>query len=337
MSKAKWITQIGAVALLALTAGSASAGTTVTLDNFTRAETDHYMSTYVAKGCFGKLCHDREPTPVDKQPVVRMNRDTLYSVGVFDLASPVTIVKPDTGKRFQSLVVINQDHFIPLVAYDAGTYTLTQDSVGTRNAIVLFRTFVDPNDANDVQTAHAAQDGLSVSQASPGKFEIPEWDQDQRRELSGAVAALMSFVPDSRAMFGAADKVDPVRHLVGTAAGWGGNPEEDAKYLTVIPKENDGATPHVLNVKDVPVDGFWSMTVYNAKGYFEAPDDAISVNNITAKRDADGSVTIHFGGDPKSTNYLRIMPGWSYVVRLYRPRPEVHDNKWLFPEPEVAP
>ena len=104
-------------------------------------------------------------------------------------------------------------------------------------------------------------------------------------------------------MFGAAGKVDPVRHLVGTAAGWGGNPEEDAKYLTVVPKANDGATPHVLKVKDVPVDGFWSMTVYNAKGFFEAPDNAISVNNITAKRDADGTVTIHLGGDPKSTNF----------------------------------
>ena len=108
------------------------------------------MGTYVAKGCFAKLCNDREPTPVDKQPVVRMNRDTLYSVAVFDLTSPVTIVKPDTGKRFQSMVVINQDHYIPLVAYDTGTYTLTQEKVGTRNAIVLFRTFVDPNDPTDI-------------------------------------------------------------------------------------------------------------------------------------------------------------------------------------------
>ena len=137
-------------------------------------------------------------------------------------------------------------------------------------------------------------------------------------------------------MFGAADKVDPVRHLVGTAAGWGGNPEEDAKYLAVVPKANDGATAHVLKVKDVPVDGFWSMTVYNANGFFEAPANAISVNNITAKRDADGSVTIHLGGDPKSTNFLRIMPGWSNVVRLYRPRAEILNSTWTFPEPEAV-
>lgn len=325
-----------AAAVLGLAAASAFAGTTITLDNFTRAETDYYMSTYVAKGCFAKLCNDREPTPVDKQPVVRMNRDTLYSVAVFDLTSPVTIVKPDIGKRFQSMVVINQDHYIPLVAYDAGTYTLTQEKVGTRNAIMLFRTFVDPNDPSDIRSAHSAQDGIRLNQASPGKFEIPEWDQDQRKKVSDAVAALMPYVPDSRAMFGAAGKVDPVRHLVGTAAGWGGNPEVDAKYLTVVPKQNDGATPHILRVKDVPVDGFWSVTVYNADGYFEAPDHAISVNNITAKRDADGSVTIHLGGDPKSPNYLRINPGWNYVVRLYRPRAEILNSTWTFPEPEAV-
>ncbi len=322
--------------MFALAASRAFAAEPVTLDNFTRVETDHYLSTYVAKGCFGKLCNDREPTTVDQQAVVRMNRDTPYSVGVFDLSIPATIFKPDTGKRFQSMLVINQDHYIPLVAYDAGTYTLTQEKVGTRYAFVIFRTFMDPNDPDDIRTAHKAQDGIRVSQGSSGEFEVPDWDQDQRKKLSGALAALMPYVADSRAMFGPAGKVDPVRHLVGTAAGWGGNPEQDAKYITVVPKLNDGATRYVLSVKDVPVDAFWSVTVYNAKGYFEAPEKAVSINNVTGKRDADGSLTIHFGGDPKSINYLRIMPGWSYVVRLYRPRPEVVSGKWIFPEPTLA-
>jgi hypothetical protein len=333
MSRGKPHAQLLAVLLFSLAASGAFAAEPVTLDNFKRVETDHYLSTYVAKGCFGKLCNDREPTAVDKQAVVRMNRDTPYSAGVLDLSTPVTIVKPDTGKRFQSMVVTNQDHYIPLVAYDAGTYTLTQEKVGTRYAFVIFRTFMDPNDPDDIRAAHKAQDGIRVSQGSSGKFEVPDWDQDQRKKLSSALAALMPYVADSQGVFGAADKVDPVRHLVGTAAGWGGNPEQDAKYITVVPKSNDGATRYVLSVKDVPVDAFWSVTVYNAKGYFEAPENAVSINNVTGKRDADGSLTIHFGGDPKSINYLRIMPGWSYVVRLYRPRPEVVSGKWTFPEP----
>jgi hypothetical protein len=26
------------------------------------------------------------------------------------------------------------------------------------------------------------------------------------------------------------------------------------------------------------------------------------------------------------------MPGWNYTVRLYRPRPEILDGSWAFPE-----
>jgi hypothetical protein len=138
------------VALLVCASTPALAAEPVTIDNFRRAEADHYFKTYVDKGCFGRLCSDREAPAVDKQNVVRMNRDTPYTVGIFDLTTPVTIVKPDTGKRFQSMLVINEDQYNPLVAYEAGSYTLTQENVGTRYVAVLFRTFMDPNDPADV-------------------------------------------------------------------------------------------------------------------------------------------------------------------------------------------
>jgi hypothetical protein len=137
-------------------------------------------------------------------------------------------------------------------------------------------------------------------------------------------------------MFGKLSAVDPVRHLIGTAAGWGGNPVEDAKYIPGEVKLNDVRTAYMLTVRDVPVDGFWSVTVYSAKGFYEEPEWAISVNNVTGKRNGDGSMTIRFGGDPAAENYLRIMPGWSYIVRLYRPRPEVVAGQWTLPGPRAA-
>jgi para-nitrobenzyl esterase len=73
------------------------AGVPVTLDNFIRAETNFYFKTRE----FGALRHSRDMAAIDKQDVVRMNRDTLYSSAVFDLeAAPVTITLPDAGKRF---------------------------------------------------------------------------------------------------------------------------------------------------------------------------------------------------------------------------------------------
>jgi hypothetical protein len=60
-----------------------------------------------------------------------------------------------------------------------------------------------------------------------------------------------------------------VRHLIGAASAWSGNPERDALYLNVVPAKNDGTTAYKLDVNSVLVDGFWSIRVYNADGYFE--------------------------------------------------------------------
>jgi hypothetical protein len=135
--------------------------------------------------------------------------------------------------------------------------------------------------------------------------------------------------------FGTRDEVDPVRHLIGSASAWGGNPDKDAVYLNIAPRKNDGAVVYRLDVPaNVPVDGFWSVTVYDAQGFFEKNDlGAYSLNSITATKAADGSVAIQFGGcDGKIPNCLPIMKGWNYMVRLYRPRAEILSGKWKFPE-----
>src|SRR5262245_58489169 len=127
-----------------------SATVPVTADNFARAETDRYFGSIVARGGFGAFHHDREPARIDEQAVVRMNRDTLYSSVVFDLdAGPVTITMPDAGPRFMSLQVWDQDHYTVLVAYGAGSHTLTKEQIGTRYAGAAIRTLVDPTDPQD--------------------------------------------------------------------------------------------------------------------------------------------------------------------------------------------
>jgi hypothetical protein len=142
------------------------------------------------------------------------------------------------------------------------------------------------------------------------------------------------MLPDQNRMFGTKEQVDPVRRLIGAASLWGGNPDKEATYVNVVPTKNDGTTVYRLKVKDVPVDGFWSISLYNKDGYYEAnPYNAYSLNSITSKKDGDGSVTVQFGGcDGKIPNCLPVMPGWNYTVRLYRPHPEILDGKWKFPE-----
>lgn len=335
-----------AVAMSVAALGSAFAQTPggnaipVNPDNFVRAETDLYFGGIVKDaGGIGKFFHNREPTPIDKQTVIRMNRDTLYSAALFDLdAGPVTITLPNAGKRFMSMQVINQDEYTPMVVYRPGSVTLTKDKVGTRYVLTAIRTLVDPNNPKDLQEVHALQDAIKVSQKAPGKFEVPNWDQVSQKKVRDALLVLGTTLPDSKGMFGTKQQVDPVRYLIGAAMAWGGNPEKDAIYLTITPPNNEDTKPRKLTAKNVPVDGFWSISVYDAQGYFEKnPYDAYSINNITGEKAADGSITVQFGGcDGKIPNCLPISKGWNYIVRLYRPKPELLSGKWKFPEPQAV-
>lgn len=306
----------------------------VTIDNFIRAESDTYMATFVRQAGLGRFQHLRTPASVDDQTVVRMNRDTLYSSGVFDLAAgPVTIALPDARGRYMAMQAIDQDHYVVDVVYEPGPHTFTEAATGTRYLTLLIRTLVDPEDPADVGAVHALQDAITVEQAAPGSFEIPEWDQASLSTIRDALKTLGSAGLDFRQAFGRRDQVNPIHHLIGTAVGWGGNPREAAIYDSVYPAANDGRTVHRLTVRDVPVDGFWSISIYNPDGFFEKNNrNAYTINNLTATPAADGTITVQFGGcDDDVPNCLPIMPGWNYTVRLYRPRPELLDGSWDFP------
>jgi hypothetical protein len=314
-----------------------TATTPVTWDTYVRAQSDTMLKSYADDGAFGKFSHVRQPTPIDEQKVIRMNRDTLYSMGIFDLTNPLTVTKPDTGDRYQSMMVLSQDEYIPMVVYKPGDYVLTKDQVGTRYVGVFVRTLVDATKPEDIKAVNEIQDKITTQQDSSGTFETPDWDQKELKKLTGAINVLADTMTDASKAFGTKEEVDPIAHLMGAAFGWGGLPAKDASYDTVTPKQNDGKTPQVLTVKDVPVDAFWSVSLYNKDGYYEKnPSGTYVINDRNATTDPDGSITIHFGGDTSQPNYLYITDGWNYTVRLYRPRKEILNGSWTFPQAKPA-
>jgi hypothetical protein len=336
----KTSTRILAAMSLVMMSSVASAQTTVptefvTVENYSRAQTDVNFAGVVKNGGFGKFRHGRELAPPVQQGIVRPNRDTLYSFAIVDLdAGPVTITLPDAGKRFMGMQVVNQDQYTPAAYYGAGTHILTREMIGTRYAIAVVRFLVDFSNKEDVGQVHALQDAIKLSQERPGTFEIPNWDEASLKKVQAALLQLGTTVSDTRRMFGAnEDEVDPVKHLIGSAMLWGGYPEKDALYLPITPARNDGSTIHKVMVGHVPVDGFWSLTVYNSEGYLQPNQyNAYSVNSITAKKGPDGTVTIQFGGcDGTIENCLPITEGWNYTVRLFRPRAEILNGTWRFP------
>jgi len=309
----------------------------VTADNYVRAETDIQMKGYIdSYGAFGKFHHNRQPYDVNNQVTIRGNRDTLYSFGVWDLRSPVTITLPETGGRYQSLMVVSQDHSI-WAFYGPRTGTLTEEKVGSRYVFLAMRTFMDPNDEEDMKAAYRLQDAIVVEQADIGKFEVPDWNKEEVEQMRETINVVASTVTDSSKMFGKKENLDPIYWLLGAALGWGGLPAEAASYANAVPEQNDGKTPYTLTVTDVPVYGFWSVTLYDDKGFMPVNRyNAYSFNNVTAKKDKDGSITIRFGGDPKADNFLPIVPGWNYIVRMYQPGPEILNGTWTFPSAQAV-
>jgi len=302
---------------------------------YVRSETDLQFKGYVEKyKAFGKFVHSRAAYDVDNQVTVSSNRDTLYSFGVFDLTRPLTVTLPDPKGRYMSLMLVSEDHDIYPAMYAPGKYGFSQEVIGTRYVMIVLRTFADPNDPDDMAAVHALQDAVTFEQDDPGVFEIPNWDEEAVLKLRKGANVLGSTIKDSSPFFGVRDERGYLENMMGVAVGWGGLQKRDAYYIPVTPEKNDGATPYVLNVPaDVPVDGFWSVTVYDKDRYMIKNEyEAYSFNNITARPNPDGSYTIHFGGDPNQSNFLPIVEGWQYIVRMYRPRQEILDGTWQFPK-----
>ncbi|MFB6140122.1 MAG: DUF1214 domain-containing protein [Halosimplex sp.] len=306
----------------------------VTWANFPRAHCHLTWQSTVEDGGFGQFDHLRSLVSIDEQFTIGLNRDTLYSFGVFDLTEPVTIDLPDAGDRYLSMNVQNEDQYGTLCVYDPGPYTITQEMVGTRYAGAAIRIFVDPDDPTDLKRASRLQDEIGVAQSSAGSFEIPNWDRRSHDRLNDALNTVVATVDDFSGAYGDVGRVDPVKFFLFSTSGWTGVPQpSEAVFFFRTPARNDGDTPHTLTVEDVPVDGFWSVTVYNRDLYLEENQyDAYSVNDVTTERNADGSVTIHFGGDPDQPNFLYTPEEWNYVVRLYRPREPILDGSYRFPE-----
>jgi hypothetical protein len=235
-------------------------------------------------------------------------------------------------------MVTSEDHYT-YTDYTPGEHVLAREEIGTRYVFVAIRILVDPTDPDDIAAVHALQDAIVVDQpGGPGSLELPAWDKESQKVVRDALITLGDTLSGSNRMFGTREQVDPVRHLIGTATGWGGNNERDAYYAFRVPERNDGDTVYRVTFRDLPIDSWWGISVYNAEGYFEKNDrDIYTINSVNAVANPDGSYTVQFGGDPDTApNCLPIFPGWNYAVRLNLPRQQVIDVTWTFPAAEPA-
>ena len=308
----------------------------VNVDNFAQAETARFfMSMGLMSGKMNTFYHYREPSPVGNQTVIRMNRDTLYSPSVVDLAGGATVTLPEAYGRYMTAMVIDEYEYIPAVFDKPGTYELTEDMCGSRYVFLALRTFVDANDPEDVAKVNALQDASSIKAASSVPFQPADYDKESQDETREALEKLGGGLGDTKRMFGTKGEVDDVRHLIGSAFGWGGLPESQAFYVVESAPHDVGH--YTFTLRDVPVDAFWSVTIYNEHGYLEPNKfDSYSLNSVTATPKDDGKTFVLNLAPEKGDlhNYLFTPEGWNYVLRLYQPQAPILDGTWTFPAVE---
>ncbi len=314
--------------------------TKVTPENYGLAETQEIMTGYVQKIAkatgtdgVGVIMNVRQGADPDDRTIMRINFDTIYSWLVLDLSEPATIIMPDVNGRYQTAWVISEDHYNPFAFDKPGEYVLTKENVGTDYAIIVFRTQANVEDPKDMEAAHKAQDGIAVKQKSKGTYVASnKWDMDDIltwRAKYQKIQKDKGIIPEN--MFGTKGERSLEEHNVGTAFGWGGFTKEQAVYPIYYP-ENTG--PYTFTIKDVPIKAFWSITVYNKDGY--AQTNTYNINSQFAKKNKDGSVTIHFGGDPKADNYMEVFDNWNFALRLYQPTEDYFNGNWKKPELVMA-
>ena len=310
--------------------------TKVTPENYGLAETQVIFNGYLKKMAAvsgtngtGVWLHNKKGADPKDKKVMRINFDTIYSFAIVDLTEPVTLVMPETNGRYQSAWIITEDHYNPFSFEKAGEYTLTQKSVGNRYAMIAIRTQANVEDPKDMEEANALQEKLVLKQKDRGEYKAShKWDMADIMKMREHYQELQRKTGiTTEVMFGAKGLRTLEQHNIGTSFGWGGLTPKQAVYPAYNPTSSK---PQTLTLKDVPVNAFWSITVYDKGGYPQT--DTYNINSQFAKKNEDGSVTIHFGGDAKASNYMETFKDWNFILRLYQPTEAYFDGSWKLPK-----
>ena len=310
----------------------AQEGVTVTSETFIRAETDRmFQDLSKQAGGINKFFHFRSVTPLDKQTVVRMNKDTLYSMAVVDTEGGATITVPDIPiDRYVSVYLADNDHYVPFVIYEAGTHKLPND---TKYLVLGIRIQVfDPKDEGELKLVNDLQDKFVIKANSVDPLPAFKWDSKSLDKLRVQYEKDSAKYSSWKGMQGPRGKVDENTRHIAAAAAWGLFPEWDATYLNYS-GGHDYKVCHCATYQVPDNSAFWSITIYGNDGYMEHDNNIINSSNV--QLNDDGTFSAYYGskeacGD--KPNRVDVAEEWNFLMRVYRPGKSVIDGKYKMPE-----
>ncbi|MEA3433222.1 MAG: DUF1214 domain-containing protein [Campylobacterota bacterium] len=332
MSKISGFFVMSAVTLIFASITHAANSIVVAPETFIRAETDRmFQDLSKQAGGLNKFFHFRSVTPLDKQTVIRMNKDTLYSMAVVDTEGGATITVPEIPKgRYASVYLVDNDHYVPFVIYESGTHKLPNDTkyLGLGIRIQVF----DPKDEDELKLVNNLQDKFIIKANSADPLPAFKWDSKSLDKLREQYEKDSAKYSSWKGMQGPRGKVDENTRHFAAAAVWGLFPEWDADYLNY----NGGHDYKVCHSATYPVpdnDAFWSITIYGNDGYMKHENGIINASNV--QFNDDGTFTVYYGSKEACgdvPNRLDVTEGWNFLMRVYRPGQSVIDGKYKMPE-----
>lgn len=304
------------------------AGRVVTPATYPTDETSHQMLKNQDLVGINQLLHKRELTPTDNQPVVRMNRDTYYSFAVVDVSKGATITMPEIPEgKYMSVQPVTEDHRIQAMKYGAGTFDLSTH-IGDHLYVVIRL------DATFSETeAKKYQDEMVINASSNNKFSASPVNKISFNTVENSLKAKIAGITKRdgiNALTGmftdARDESNSLfneeKYQVGAAIGWGGAQAVDNVYEVSGNYPND--TCYQANFEDPKDKAFWSITVYNKKGFMF--NDLANMSSNTATVNKDGTYTVSFGcGSDAVNNIATANPTavFNLGIRHYMPSAKV--------------
>ena len=310
--------------IFALSTPAIAKDISVNFDNYNQAETARNFNNWAKLGGNNIMLHLKKLSPIgNKAPTIRMNLDTLYSIGVFDNDGEITVTVPKSG-LYQSIMIMDTDGYTPFFITEPGVYLIKHKS---KTLFVAVRTVIkDRHSEVSFKQAHAAQAGLKVEGYGPKKYIMPAYNQEQLHKLTAEYNKEM-LKAGIAYLYG--DGKTPVneKHRTWTnAAGWGGMPPKlgQSNYYTSS-KNLPGNACLAMNFPKTGNKYFTSFTIYDTDGYLMEGNSHI--NSYTWKSNKDGSTTIHFNcGDDKLNNITSNGAEYNYIVRSYGVSQKVLDE-----------
>ncbi|MGI9511604.1 MAG: DUF1254 domain-containing protein, partial [Anderseniella sp.] len=299
----------------------------MTAKEFINAESRAFFADFLGRAEINSFHHFKTLATPDDRWVVSPNVDTLYSVGVVNVTEGFTLDIPDTGERFLSIQIIDENHMTPFHLYGGGARSFSADQFETDYIAIGLRIGTDGTPEDIAFINEAIQDKTKISGAKDEEAMLRP-DLDLMLKVRAPMLEQFGKLPNS---FGVmqertADVKDWEIFTYVTAGAWGLSKNQHAMYATHTPAGAIGGECWIGTFPPVPAEEFFSITVYGPHQFLMTNENNVVSSTRGAITEADGSFTVVFGGEQcrgKAPNFAYTPEdGWNLMLRAYRPRVE---------------